>query len=49
MQGLPSARLAGRRPCPGPGKHRIQVGLEHCLDEAVHPFAQAGFDRIKPG
>ena len=30
------------------GECRLQLGLDHRLDELAHPIAQAGFDRIKP-
>jgi len=30
------------------GKHRIQLRLQHRLNEVAHPLAQAGFDRVEP-
>jgi hypothetical protein len=30
------------------GKRRLELGLDHRLDELAHPIAQTGFDRIKP-
>jgi hypothetical protein len=30
------------------GKRRLELGLDHRLDELAHPIAQTCFDRIKP-
>ena len=32
------------RPC----EHRLELTLDHRLDEFAHPVAQTGLDRIKP-
>src|SRR6267142_4889421 len=37
-----AAGVARARQC------RLELGLDHRLDELAHPIAQAGFDRIKP-
>src|SRR5882757_1913281 len=37
-----AAGVARARQC------RLELGLDHRLDELTHPIAQAGFDRIKP-
>src|SRR5215470_3733077 len=37
-----AAGVAGARQC------RLELGLDHRLDELAHPIAQADFDRIKP-
>src|SRR5467141_220012 len=37
-----AADVARARQC------RLELGLDHPLDELAHPIAQAGFDRIKP-
>src|SRR5882672_10510810 len=37
-----AAGVAGARQC------RLELGLDHRLDELTHPIAQADFDRIKP-
>src|SRR5467141_4491791 len=37
-----AAGVARARQC------RLELGLDHPLDELAHPIAQAGFDRIKP-
>src|ERR1700745_385299 len=37
-----AAGVAGARQC------RVELGLDHRLDELAHPIAQADFDRIKP-
>src|SRR5207237_6720973 len=29
-------------------ERRLELALDHCLDELAHPVAQAGWDRIKP-
>jgi transposase InsO family protein len=42
-----AAPCPGYRAITGTGKHRVQLGLEHRLDEAAHPLAQTSFDRIK--
>jgi hypothetical protein len=36
------AGVAGARQC------RLELDLDHRLDELAHPIAQADFDRIKP-
>src|SRR6202048_2469128 len=37
-----AAGVAGAR------QYRLELGLDHRLDELAHPIAQADFDRIKP-
>ena len=29
-------------------ERRLELALDHCLDELAHPIPQTGFDRIKP-
>jgi hypothetical protein len=29
-------------------ERRLELALDHCLNELAHPIPQTGFDRIKP-
>src|SRR5438445_12111939 len=42
LASLWAAGVAGAR------QYRLELGLDHRLDELAHPIAQADFDRIKP-